>query len=94
MYVCMYVDSLVPRPSRGRREKAWFMHGKALRNKYMDNHALRPDSGKYQHASTRNRAEKTAGEMARRRLLKTNLNHACPFNAGKGAFPWYKSTIA
>ena len=40
------------------------MHGKALQNKYMDNHAQRPDGGKYQHASTRNRAEKTASWLA------------------------------
>ena len=40
------------------------MHGKALRNKYTDNHAQRPDGGKYQHASTRNRAEKTANWLA------------------------------
>ena len=40
------------------------MHGKALRNKYMDNHAQRPDGGKYQHASTRNGAEKTANWLA------------------------------
>ena len=37
------------------------MHGKALRNKYMDNHTYKcPDSGKYQHARACNRAEKTA----------------------------------
>ena len=40
------------------------MHGKALRNKYTDNHAQRPDGGKYQHTSTRNRAEKTANWLA------------------------------
>ena len=40
------------------------MHGKALRNKYTDNHVQRPDGGKYQHASTRNRAEKTANWLA------------------------------
>ena len=68
------------------------MHGKALRNKYMDNHVQRPDGGKHQHASTRNRAEKTANWLAT--VLATNLHHACPFNAGKGAFPWYKSTVA
>ena len=40
------------------------MHGKALRNKYTDNHVQRPDGGKYQHASTRNRAKKTASWLA------------------------------
>ena len=70
------------------------MHGKALRNKYTDNHAQRPDGGKYQHASTRNGAEKLANWLAMHRLLGTNLYHVCPFNAGKDAFPWYKSTVA
>ena len=40
------------------------MHGKALRNKYTNNHAQCPDGGKYQHASTCNRAEKTANWFA------------------------------
>ena len=40
------------------------MHGKALRNKNTDNHVQRPDDGKYQHASTHNRAEKTANWLA------------------------------
>ena len=40
------------------------MHGKALRNKYTDNHAQRPDSGKYQFARACNRAEKTANWLA------------------------------
>ena len=40
------------------------MHGKALRNKYTDNHAQRPDGGKYQHARACSRAEKTANWLA------------------------------
>ena len=65
------------------------MHGKALRNKYTDNHAQSPDSGKYQHAKACNRAEKTANWLA---IDYWKLIFTIPVNSTpeKGAFPWYK----
>ena len=68
------------------------MHEKALRNKYKDNHAQCPDGGKYQHASTCNRAEKTANWLA---IDYWKLNFTMPVHStpGKVPFPWYKSTV-
>ena len=95
-------SSLVPRPSRGRRKKAWYrLQAHALDFPYIFRKSKcvggvqarksfteqvhgqsreRPDSGKYQHASTRNRAEKTANWLAidSWKLIFTMSVHSTP----------------
>ena len=74
------------------------MHGKALQNKYTDNHAQRPDGGKYQHARACNRTEKKANWLTIDcwKLIFIIPVHSTPEKAREKVLflGIYKSTVA